>query len=87
MRTCSENYREIYLITDLKPDFIPDEGWEEGDEEAAKEWFNLALHFYLPKSRKIIGVAVYNCWNAFKKPQQVKIVSWFKYYLSLHPEL
>ena len=52
-----------------------------------KEWFNLGLHFYLPKTRKLIGVAVYNCWEAFKKPQQVKIVSWFKYYLSKHPEI
>ena len=37
-----------------------------------KEWYNFGLHFYLPKT---IIVAVHNCWEAFRKPKQVKIVS------------
>ena len=24
-------YREIYLVTDIAPEFIPGEDWEEGD--------------------------------------------------------
>ena len=86
-KTCFCKYHEIYLITDIKPEFIADADWEEGDEEPKKEWYNLGLHFYLPKAKKIIAVAVHNCWEVFRKPQQVKIVSWFKYYLSQHPEL
>ena len=61
-KTFFRQYHEIYLITDIEPQFIPGADWQEGDEEPKKEWYNLGLHFYLPKAKKIIGVAVHNCW-------------------------
>jgi len=85
-KTESKWYREIFLITDLEPEFIPDIEWKEG-EEVKKHWYSMALHFYLPKAKKIIPVCVHNCWFIFSKHQQAKIASWFKHYLTEHDEL
>jgi hypothetical protein len=79
-------YREIYIIVDLEPEFIPDIDTKPG-AKVKPTWYNLGLYFYFPKAGKIFVVAVHNCWEAFIKPQQVKIASWFKHYLSKHPEL
>ena len=80
------SYPNIRLISDWEPDFIQYDTWREGDEEI-KQWYNVAISFYIPQKRQIVPVAVHNCWTVFTKPQQANIVSWFKEYLAKHDEL
>ena len=85
-RTKKLRYREIYIIVDIEPEFIPDIDSKPG-AKVKPTWFNWGPHFYFPKAGKIFVIAVHNCFEAFTKPQQTKIASWFKHYLSEHPEL
>ena len=80
-------YRDIRLIRDQEPSFAQSTTWKKGKHKFIQTWHNFVVNFFFLKQKKIVPVAIHNCWKLFKKPQQANIVSWFKHYLSRHREL